>query len=92
MSYKIQYTPQDDARYPQKMKAYRIKWSRGIFGCLLITVAIWLTTHGFPEALMTPEMEITKHAAKVMVETVRRGEPIEEAVLVFCKQVIQADA
>lgn len=88
MAYKIQYTPQDNGRYPEHIKRQRTKWGRGVIACLVIAVVLWFAANGIPELLIPLNVEITKSAAEEMVETVRQGESIERAVLVFCRQII----
>ena len=92
MAYKIQYTPQDNGRYPERMKRQRSKWSRGVIACLVIATVLWVAANGIPETLILPNTEITKSAAKEMVETVRQGASIEQAVLAFCRQIIDGEA
>lgn len=91
MAYKIQYTPQDNGRYPGRVKHPGIKWRRGVFCCFFIAAVLWFATKGIPEVLIPSNFEITKTAAKEMVETVRDGERIEQAVLAFCRHIIDAE-
>lgn len=91
MSYKIQYTPQDNRRYPQKSKRSKRQWGVGALFLSIMAVLIWISVQGVPDFLILPEIELAKNAAQSMIEDVREGESVEHAVLVFCKQVINGE-
>ena len=89
MSYEIQYTPEDNKRYP--LGKHRQHGSVGkmvvILGVVLSGIALRL--YGFPDFLIPGDPQVTKAAAANFMESMRRGEGIESSITVFCKEVLE---
>ena len=87
MSYKIQYTPETAYRYPQN-KEKKSKWGKiGVLFCVLAALT-WFRVNGIPEFLIPGDPDVTKAAASDFVEQIRSGEPLGDAVTVFCKEIL----
>ena len=87
MSYKIQYTPETAYRYPQN-KAKKFKWGDiAVLFCILAALT-WFRFYGIPEFLIPGDPVVTKAAASGFVAQIRSGEPLREAVTVFCKEIL----
>ena len=87
MSYKIQYTPETAYRYPQN-KEEKSKWGKfSVLFCVLVALA-WLRVNGIPEFLIPGDPVVTKAAASSLVAQIQSGEPLREAVTVFCKEIL----
>ena len=90
MAYQIEYSPQEQCRYP--LKSYRKKRSRSIIWMLiLMAIASFLLSHyGIPDLLIPGDAEVTKSAAQEMIWLLKTGTPVKDAFEVFCKQIIDA--
>ena len=88
MTYKIQYTPQDDRRYPvvkQRRKGRRVNsW----LILLLIVAVVWFNFCGIPDFMIPGDPQVTKVAASQMVTMLKDGASTQEAITVFCRQVL----
>ena len=88
MSYEIQYTPEDNKRYP--LAKCRQRGSVGkmvvILGVVLSGIA--LRIYGIPDFLIPGDPQVTKAAAANFMDNMRRGEGIESSITVFCKEVL----
>lgn len=88
MAYKIQYTPQNNRRYPLTIKNIQIEWGRWLTVLLIITAALWLRLKGVPDFLIPGDPVVTKSAAEMLFEEIRAGESVNDAVAVFCKEIL----
>ena len=88
MAYKIQYTPEDNSRYPQVRKSKPIHWKRWLFLAGILFGILWLRRSGIPDFLIPGDPEITSTAAKTMVENLQQGTTVNDAVTVFCKEIL----
>lgn len=88
MAYKIQYTPQEEYRYPLVKRP--TKWSRKITLLRLLAAAVilWIAVCGVPDFLIPGDPQVTKSAAAEMISLMKAGTPAYDAITVFCKQVI----
>ena len=87
MSYKICYTPEDTKRYPQT-KPKRVPWLKILMIVFVITAVVWLKEQGIPDILIPGDPDITRNAVRTMVSEVQDGESLEDAVFVFCKEIL----
>ena len=88
MAYKIQYTPEDNLRYPNKKQVKLIHWKRWICVGMFLAGFLWVRHNGIPDFLIPGDPEITTVAAKNMLENLRQGTSINDAVSVFCKDIL----
>ena len=88
MAYKIQYTPEDNSRYPKFKKRKSIQWKRWLFGAGILAGVLWLRYKGIPDFLIPGDPEITTAAAKNMLENLHQGTSVNDAVTVFCKEIL----
>lgn len=89
MAYKVQYTPQDDYRYPSVKR--QVGRRRGRAGLLLLVglLVVLILCNGLPDFLIPGDPHITKTAASEMVISMKSGTPVKDAVFVFCRQIIE---
>ena len=88
MAYQINYSPESSSRYPQSQKKYHIDWVKCTVLCLLLLTALWVRINGIPDFLIPGDPQITRSAAETMVADIRAGEKLENAVTVFCKEIL----
>ena len=88
MSYKISYTPEDTKRYPLMRKRKPFPWLKCVTVIFVIAAALWVKKQDIPEFLIPGDPDITKSAVQTMVSEVREGESLEDAVFVFCKEIL----
>ena len=87
MAYKIQYTPQDERRYPP-FKQRSQKNKRWVWPLLILALAaLWITGNGLPDFLIPGDPDITRAAAAEMVSLVKEGVAVQDAVVVFCQEI-----
>lgn len=90
MAYKIQYSPEDNHRYPQAKVHMQMHWGRWAMLVLLIVVVLGIRIYGAPDFLIPGDPQVTKEAATMMIEELRKGESLYDAMTVFCRQVLDA--
>ena len=88
MSYRIQYSPDAVHKYPQKRQMRQIKWGNVLLILLVVLSAIWMRMKGVPDFLIPGDPEVTKSAAAALVDRIQSGDPVNNAVTVFCKQIL----
>ena len=88
MAYKIQYNPEDTARYPQAGRRKPIPWKRLLLLMAVCAAALWLRRNGIPAFLIPGDPEVTTAAANNMVQNLQQGSSVNEAVTVFCKEIL----
>lgn len=87
MGYKIHYGP----RILAEKKKGRWKIAVAVaLGLAIILVAWDILTSGYPMGiwLLPGDGEVTAMALDTMVESIRDGEPLGEAITIFCKEII----
>ena len=91
MSYQISYNPEDNHKYPICRKLKRGMWLRwGIVFLVLLGLAGAPKVRCKMESLLIPgDAQVTKNAFSFMLEQIQTGEPIEEAVSAFCREIIK---
>lgn len=88
MGYKIQYTPCNDRRYPPVARSRRGKGG-GLWVLLVLVLAfVCLCYNGVPEFLIPGDPQVTRAAAAEMVALIQEGSAVQDAVVIFCKQVL----
>ena len=88
MAYKIQYTPQENSRYPIFIKQHKVKWGKICMVILLFAAVLWMSGNGIPDFLIPGDPKVTKTAAETMVMSMKSGESMDTAILTFCRQII----
>ncbi len=90
MSYHITYNPDLSKRYPTEKKD-RNKPLKSAMLLLAIFVAVYVFTQsGVLRYLIPGDPEITAEAFSTMVKRVGDGETVGNAVVDFCKQIINS--
>lgn len=89
MAYKIQYTPEDNARYPKAKANNPFPWKGCLFGVCIVCSILLLRRYGIPDILIPGDPEVTTTAARNMVENLQQGSGVNEAVSVFCKEILR---
>lgn len=91
MGYQIMYSPEDNHKYPTIKSRRKHRWLIPV----VISVALFISA-GIPkvrnhlEYLLIPgDTQITKAAFSAMLEQIKTGEPINEAVTAFCREIIE---
>ena len=93
MSYSIAYDPQENARYPQKLKIQRKLPVQWILSATLLLVAGYIILRGnVLDYILPGDPEVTVTAFSQMVEQVKTGETIREALTSFVEQVVTQGA
>lgn len=88
MAYKIQYTPEDNTRYPKLKKQKPIPWKRWLFAIAILAAVLWVRQKGVPDFLIPGDPEVTTVATKNMITNLQEGAKVNEAVTVFCKEIL----
>ena len=90
MGYQISYNPEDDHKYPPCQPMKRGKWA-----CWVMVCAVLFGMVGIPkvrsklEMLLIPgDVQVTKAAFSDMLDQIQTGQPIDEAVSAFCREII----
>ena len=91
MGYKISYGGRRRMRYCRTVASSSRKWwlAAGC-GCLLVG-AIWLgwNMEWVRDLLLPGDPVVTAHALQGLVNCLREGEPIVEAITAFCIEVME---
>lgn len=87
MSYQIQYETDKQERYPMvtKRKDSSKLWIR------IATVAFFVTLLSVPsirDFLIPGDADVTKAAFGQMIDNIREGDSLGEAVTTFCREII----
>ena len=89
MSYRIDYNPENRKKYPMK-KTKTTSWL--IYTLVVIAVIFTAQKACKNEAIKTVllpgDPEITSSAISTMIDDVKSGEPIKDAVTAFCLEII----
>lgn len=88
MAYRIAYSPENNARYPQVKKTRKNYWGKWVVVTVLILAAAWISQRGIPDIFIPGDPDHTKAATNIMLELIKEGEPVEEALTAFCKEII----
>ena len=91
MAYKIQYTPQEQYRYPlKKQKAKPVRWGMWLLVAVLVISTI-VACKGVPEFLIPGDPVVTKSAVQEMISQMKAGTDAYDAFAVFCKRIIDGE-
>ena len=88
MAYKIQYAPENTKRYPQVKKRTKYSYIRLCFIVCALAAAAWIKLHGIPDFLIPGDPTVTKEAAALMVDELKVGASLRDAITVFCKEIL----
>ena len=88
MSYKIQYSPETHYFYPNNQNRHNVRWGRWMFLAILFASVLWLRLNGIPDLLIPGDPQVTKTATVHMVDQLRTGVTFDQALTVFCKEII----
>lgn len=89
MSYSIAYDPQENERYPQHIKSPRklpVKW---LLSALFLVIAGYILLKGNVFHYILPgDPEVTADAFSQMVEQVKTGDSVYDALTCFVQQIV----
>lgn len=94
MGYRIDYGQPSDKRYPAFRRPNHL--ASMICGALvlflLLTNAFWPSGRELLRDLFIPgDPEVTSEAFSALIEDVRAGEDVSEAVTAFCREILSDD-
>ena len=91
MGYKIMYSPEDNNKYPTGQSGRKHKWLLPviIILALLMSIRTAQVRDRLEEWIIPGNDQITKAAFSVMIDEIRTGEPVTEAVTAFCRVIIE---
>ena len=83
MSYTIRYEPEKSKKYP----IYNRNWTKAVAIVLIIVVLVGV---GLRSGWLIPgDPEVTVGAFEEMIEKLREGKRVSDAVTVFCIEVLE---
>lgn len=88
MAYQIQYTPEDNNRYPPVKHRRQWKQGRTLLVVALLLGVICLRVYGIPDWLIPGDPQVTKTAAENLLGNIREGDEVQTAIMTFCKEVV----
>ena len=88
MSYKICYSPENSKKYFQSRKNMRIWWGKMCMLALVLAGGVWLKINGVPDFMIPGDSDVTRQAVSSLLADMKDGEPIEEAVVAFCEEIL----
>lgn len=89
MSYCVEYNPELKNRYPELKKPRVIVPVGAFFCCILAIAALYIiTTSGVLRYLIPGDPDVTTAAFETLVDEIGAGEPVREAFVDFCKEII----
>ncbi len=89
MAYEILYDQELSYKYPvtrshkRKRKALLL-----LFAAFAVLLAIPSVRYTIAEYLFPGDLYATKEAVAVLVEDLRQGVPVEDALVVFCREIL----
>lgn len=92
MGYKIEYSPHENQRYPVKNRPSKKKHMGVALLAAIILCSLLPKVRSSVVSLLIPgDDTITKSAFQLMVERLRDGDPINDAVTAFCQEILNND-
>lgn len=91
MGYRIVYNPETESKYPMmKQKPNMRKWPVLVLAAsvLLITLVKPELREKAAEWILPGDPEVTKAAFNLMLDEIRSGDEISDAVTAFCKEIM----
>lgn len=92
MAYRIVYGPMPKMVHPKREGYVRLQLLTAVFLLLFVL----LVRQAWPEGtdmlrsiLLPGEPGITEQSVQLMLEDIREGEPLGDAVAAFCRQIIE---
>lgn len=92
MGYRIQYNPEQNKKYPIRLaSAVRQRWLVGtaIIAVLLLGLAGLNDGKALKAWLLPGDPQVTEAALATMVEDIRAGEALGDAVTAFCLEIME---
>lgn len=89
MGYQIMYSPEDNHKYPPYKPAKK-KWLLPVVITLALLIAAGRpqTRRKLEQWFIPGDVQTTKAAFSVLMDDIREGEPVNEAVAAFCNVII----
>lgn len=88
MAYIIQYSPQSNHHYPGVKARRRIPARYWLGLLILVTAACLVRFYGIPDFLIPGDPVVTRKAASLMMNELKEGISVNDAVTVFCKEIL----
>ena len=91
MGYKIQYDSNSLKKYPKvynKTVNRKRIWITALIILLIIGIVPLYRSGLLKELLIPGDVAITEAAAEMLAENLKGGMPVEEAIRVFCREII----
>lgn len=89
MSYQIHYAPQMNKKYP-KFKQRKIVFRRQLLiPIVIIALMACIAIRPVRDWLFPGDPDVTDAATREMLNSLRSGDRIEEAITVFCLEVLK---
>ena len=90
MSYRIEYNPEKNRKYPLPT-AGKPKWLIAVLAIMALMFALQSIDRNYTlkSWLLPGDPEVTETAFSAMVDDIRGGEPVGDAVTAFCLEIIQ---
>ena len=88
MAYKIQYSPENQRRYPGVKGKINLRIGQWLFALCILAAVLLVRRYGVPDFLIPGDPVVTREAASLMMDSLHSGTSLNEAVTVFCKEVL----
>ena len=89
MSYCIEYNPELNERYPVERKIGRsFPYAKLIWCAAIIASTYLIATSGVFHYLIPGDPEVTSNAFTGLMSEIGDGEPVREAFVRFCKEIV----
>lgn len=90
MGYRIMYSPEDDHKYPACRPGRKNKWVLPtlLAAVIFVTMATPSMRNWLERWLIPGDPQVTKGAFSMMIDEIRSGEPLGEAVSTFCREIL----
>lgn len=88
MSYSIWYTPEQNEKYKVKGKTRRGIRIITVAAIFAIFASIAIFRKSFVRFLLPGDPVVTEHAAQQMIDSIRNGDDMYDAVTTFCIEVL----
>lgn len=92
MGYRIQYDPEQNKKYPSKVRAIKQKYllltAVMIAGFVLGVLGI-KNSNALKRMLLPGDPQVTESAFNAMVTDIRAGESVGDAVTAFCLEIMK---
>ena len=90
MGYRIQYDPEKNKMFPIKRNAAARRWLAGVAAAsiLLFGVIEWRQGTFLKHLLLPGDPGVTEAALSAMVEDIRAGESVGDALTTFCLEIL----